>query len=197
MLKKHLIIFAKNPRIGRVKTRLARDMGKVGAWGFYRQMLSRIPARLAKKGPWETYLSYSPDHSLTKIFPAKKCGFLKQGAGDLGDRMFRPKDRLKPGPFVIIGTDIPDIKPSHIKKAFKLLGKNDVVFGPCDDGGFWLVGLKRHPIITDPYQQSVRWSHEETLNDCLKNLKSKKVAFLESLEDIDTFDDLKRWRENR
>lgn len=196
-MQKHLIIFAKNPRIGRVKTRLAKDMGKVGALRFYRQMLQSVPNRLSGKGPWQSYLSVSPDQTKRKLFKAVRARVIKQGSGDLGDRMLRPASFLKTGPFVVIGTDIPDIQPHHIRKAFKLLGSHDAVFGPCDDGGFWLVGLKRHPILTNPYGKNVRWSHEETLNDCLQNLKGKKVAFLETLDDIDTLDDLTRWRQNR
>lgn len=185
------MIFAKEPRIGRVKTRLARDVGKVAAWRFYRSMLATIPKRL--KGGWAVWLAISPDHAHMPF----KGKLLKQGSGDLGVRMLRPASLLPSGPVVIVGTDVPDIQPSHIRKAFRLLGKHDVVFGPADDGGFWLVGYKRHPIMTDPYKNQVRWSHPETLKDCLKNLRGKKVGFVDTLCDIDGADDLRRWRQNR
>jgi len=196
-VQKHLVIFAKSPRIGRVKTRLSRDIGKVEAWKFYRSMLHKIPKRLAADKRWTTWLAISPDETKKRCFPFGQVQWLKQGRGDLGDRMLRPATTLPMGPFIVVGTDIPDIQPLHIHKAFKSLGKNDAVFGPCSDGGFWLVGLKRHSIVTNPYRKPVRWSHAETLNDCLNNLKGKKVALIDELEDVDTLDDLRRWRENR
>lgn len=195
-MPKHLVIFAKEPRIGRVKTRLARDIGKVPAWRFYRHMLHEVPARLTGKGPWRTVISHSPDQMKPKLLNARADHFIKQGLGDLGTRMLRPAHTLPTGPFVVIGTDIPDITPAHIRKAFQLLGHHDAVFGPADDGGFWLVGLKRHPILSNPYGKSVRWSHPETLQDCLKNLKGKKVAFLDTLNDVDDGPSFRSWREN-
>ncbi|MDV7338280.1 TIGR04282 family arsenosugar biosynthesis glycosyltransferase [Terasakiella sp. A23] len=193
----HLVIFAKEPRIGRVKTRLARDIGKVPAWRFYRRMVHEMPRKLRRKGPWKTWISHSPDRMKPGLLSTQADGYLKQGSGDLGERMFRPASTLPPGPFLVIGTDVPGIRAHHIRKAFKLLGTHDVVFGPADDGGFWLVGLKRHGILANPYRRPVRWSHAETLNDCLANLEDKKVAFLDMLEDVDDGSSFLRWRENR
>lgn len=193
-MKNHLVIFVKEPRIGRVKTRLARDIGKVGAWRFYRRMLHDIPRRL-KKGGWQTWVCYSPDEAPRQVFGLSGLKWLKQGRGDLGDRMLRPAQSLPPGNFIVVGTDIPDILPSMIKTAFKQLGQKDVVFGPAQDGGFWLVGHKRHPRLHSPYK-NVRWSHEDTLHDCLVNLKGRRVGFVETLNDIDTVHDLISWRKN-
>lgn len=189
-MKKQLLIFAKEPRMGRVKTRLARDIGKVAAWRFYRHMLYSLPRRLQGKGPWQTMLSVSPDGAKARCFPYQAIQRIAQGQGDLGERMLAPAQSLPAGPFVVIGTDIPDIQPHHIREAFRLLGHNDVVFGKGNDGGFWLVGMKRHSILANPYK-NVRWSHAETLDDCLKNLKRYKVAFLEELADVDTAEDLR------
>ena len=75
-----------------------------------------------------------------------------------------------------------------------MLGTHDAVFGPAEDGGFWLVGLKRHPVLANPYSKAVRWSHSQTLQDCLQNLKNKKVTFVETLWDVDEYSDLMRWR---
>ncbi|WP_028880367.1 TIGR04282 family arsenosugar biosynthesis glycosyltransferase [Terasakiella pusilla] len=196
-MKPHLVIFAKEPRMGRVKTRLARDIGKVPAWRFYRAMLADLPKRLRGKGPWRTVISHSPDRMKPSLLCACADGYVAQGGGDLGQRMLRPARYLPTGPFVVIGTDIPDIQAHHIRQAFKLLGSHDAVFGPAEDGGFWLVGLKRHPILSNPYRRPVRWSHPETLADCLANLKGKKVAFLETLTDVDDGRSFRRWRENR
>jgi glycosyltransferase A (GT-A) superfamily protein (DUF2064 family) len=85
---------------------------------------------------------------------------------------------------VIIGTDIPGITPAHIAQAFRLLGRHDAVFGPADDGGYWLVGLKRRPRLPHPFT-SVRWSSPHALADTLANLEGTTVAFVATLSDVD------------
>ena len=122
---------------------------------------------------------------------------LAQGTGDLGHRMARIMRALPPGPAVIIGTDIPDITPSHVARAFRFLGRHDAVFGPATDGGYWLVGLKRRPRLPDIFA-GVRWSTEFTLSDSLAKLgHGHSVALLEILEDIDDGLSLERWRQKR
>jgi glycosyltransferase A (GT-A) superfamily protein (DUF2064 family) len=96
-------------------------------------------------------------------------------------RMF---DCLPPGPVVIIGTDIPEIGTRHIAQAFRKLGSNDAVLGPCDDGGYWLVGQRRTPRVLDIFA-NVRWSSAHTLEDTLANLAGARVAMLEHLGDVD------------
>jgi len=197
-LQNHLVIFAKEPRIGRVKTRLARDLGQVKAWRFYKTMVQNVPRRLGQKGAWTTWLALSPDHKKQGIRRASgnpTVRLMGQGGGDLGQRMLSPAQNLPTGRFIVIGTDVVGIRAHHISEAFKLLGQNDVVFGPASDGGFWLVGLKRHPILANPYSTGVRWSHPETLNDCLKGLEHKKIGYVETLSDVDNLVDFKNMQE--
>ncbi len=98
---------------------------------------------------------------------------------------------LPPGPVVIVGSDIPDIAPNHIAKAFRALGDNDAVFGPATDGGYWLVGLRRRPRFLDPFA-GVRWSSVHALADTLANLAGRRVAFVDLLSDVDDGDSLRR-----
>ena len=196
-MQKHLVIFAKEPRLGRVKTRLGREIGHVLAWRFYRSMLHSVPRNLINKGPWKTWLAVSPDNGVFQDIRMRQISYLPQGGGDLGKRMLSPAQTLPKGAFVVIGTDVPAIQPKHIRYAFKLLGQKDVVFGPAEDGGFWLVGHKRHPNMINPYKKLVRWSHPETLNDCLANLKGQKVGFVDTLYDVDDAQSLRRWRKDR
>jgi len=108
-VQNHLVIFAKEPRIGRVKTRLARQIGPVAAWRFYKDMLATIPKRLQKKGPWQTWLAISPDDAPKRSFNVARVKWMAQGLGDLGQRMLSPADKLPPGRFVVVGTDVPGI----------------------------------------------------------------------------------------
>ena len=117
---------------------------------------------------------------------------LAQGRGDLGRRMGRLFRDLPPGPVVIVGSDIPDIQSHHIWQAFCRLGAHDWVFGPARDGGYWLIGARRVPRLTLPFA-GVRWSSATTLDDTLANLKGRRIAFLQALDDIDHGSDLVRW----
>ena len=185
-INEHLVAMAKAPRIGRVKTRLGRDIGHVWAWGFYRRMLRTVLRPLARDRRWTTWLIVSPDRALLqgRLWPVRTPR-LTQGYGDLGDRMGRVMAIMPPGPVVIIGTDIPGIRTRHIEQAFQALGTHDVVFGPADDGGYWLVGLKRRPALKNIFTR-VRWSSEHTLADTRANLPAHwRVAELEVLTDVD------------
>ena len=185
-INEHLAVMVKAPRIGQVKTRLGRDIGHVRAWGFYRRMLLRVLRPLARNCRWTTWLIVSPDRVLRQdhLWPVRTPR-LSQGDGDLGDRMYRVMEVMPPGPVVIIGMDIPEIRTHHIEQAFRALGTHDVVFGPADDGGYWLVGLKRRPAFKNIFSR-VRWSSEHTLADTRTNLPAHwRVAELEVLTDVD------------
>jgi len=193
---RHLVIMAKAPRAGDVKTRLGKGIGVSAATGFYRSALARQLRKLAHDARWQSWLAVSPDRALGGACWPPGIARFSQGSGDLGQRMQRVFDILPPGPAVIIGTDIPDIRPAHISKAFHSLGASDAVFGPADDGGYWLVGLKRFPKVLNIFED-IRWSSPQTLSDTLRNLENQKVRFLESLNDIDTTDDYRRWRRQK
>lgn len=105
--------------------------------------------------------------------------------------------RMPPGPVVIIGTDIPDIGPDHIAAAFAALGRREAVFGPADDGGYWLIGLRRRP-FRPSLAGPVRWSTEHALADTERLLGPRvRAARLETLVDVDDGDSLDRWRKDR
>jgi rSAM/selenodomain-associated transferase 1 len=177
----HLVIFARHPRLGTGKRRLARDVGAVQALRFQRVMLALTLRRLGRDRRWTTWLAVTPDRARFRpIWPRS----LPQGRGDLGRRMARVARMSRPGPVVIVGSDIPGVTARHIARAFHELGQRDAVFGPAADGGYWLVGLRRRPRLLDPFR-NVRWSTGHALADTLQNLAGKKIAFLDTLADVD------------
>ena len=184
---------AKCPVAGRVKRRLAREIGDTAALRFYRATLAHTVLRLAGDRRWRTYLAVTPDASLAaSCWPSsRKLALLPQGQGDLGTRMQALFDRLPPGPAVIVGSDIPAVRPAHIARAFRLLGRADAVFGPARDGGYWLVGLKRSVRQLVPFD-GVPWSAEGTLAATVANLRGRIVAFASTLSDVDTAADYRR-----
>lgn len=184
---RHLVVFAKEPMMGQVKTRLGHDIGVLLATQFYRRNVANLLRHLANDGRWNCWLALSPDKAVrSKLFCPNSFIVLKQGRGNIGDRMGRAIAGMPPGPVVIVGTDIPTIRPHHIEAAFKAVGHHDVVFGPALDGGYWLVGARRSPSTPDIFKH-VRWSSKYTLIDSLNRAQQKKlkVAFLDILEDID------------
>lgn len=181
---------AKSPVAGRVKRRLGREIGAAASIHFYRNCLSHTALRLVQDKRWRTLLAIDPDRDVEVGFePSRqKLARMKQGDGDLGQRMRRLFAALPPGPAIIVGSDIPAIEPEHIAQAFRLLGRNDAVFGPAPDGGYWLIGFKRTPKALAPFA-GVRWSSPHALADTLANLKSRRVAFAAMLSDVDSKDD--------
>ncbi len=191
--QKRLVIMIKVPKAGAVKTRLARDIGVVPATYFFRHAALRVIQRLSRDRRWQTYLAVTPDIELSSPAWPSEIPRIPQGGGNLGERMQRVFDRDGPGPVVIIGTDIPEISPAHIAHAFYLLGRHDVVFGPADDGGYWLVGQKRCPKVL-PLFNGVRWSTEHTLADTRANLNDHCVALTHRLNDVDNAEEYRRLR---
>ncbi len=184
---KHLIIMAKSPRLGRVKRRLGREIGDVAAIRFYRNSLSHTALRLAQDRRWRTLLAVDPDRDIRDGFEPvpRRLNRVRQGEGDLGQRMRRLFAALPPGPAIIVGSDIPRIEPKHIAQAFRLLGRADAVLGPAPDGGYWLIGVNRTPKALAPFA-GVRWSSPHALADTLVNLRGRRVAFAAELDDVDT-----------
>ncbi|WP_300304238.1 TIGR04282 family arsenosugar biosynthesis glycosyltransferase [Ferrovibrio sp.] len=184
----HLVIFARVPRMGTGKRRLAADIGAAEALRFQRQCLAATLRKLAPDRRWKTWLALAPH---ARSHWGSEAFTLPQPRGDLGRRMGRVAQAMPPGPVVIIGSDIPGIARRHIARAFRDLGGNDAVFGPASDGGYWLVGLRRRPRFVDPFA-NVRWSTPHALADTTANLGGYRFALLDMLDDIDTGADLRQ-----
>ncbi len=186
-----VIVFAKAPRAGAVKTRLAADIGPARATALFRIMTERTIAEAAR-GQWRTIVAVDPAAALSgweNLFPPHVTR-IPQGGGDLGRRMKRAFASVKEGPAVIIGADAPGLRAAHLRAAFQALAGADAAFGPARDGGYWLIGLANRRAAPDLFE-SVRWSSPNALADTLKTLPPAfKTAMLEPLSDIDEAADL-------
>ena len=198
MLPQHLVLFARRPQLGAVKRRLAIDIGAAAAHRFYRRTLQDVAWRLGGDRRWRTWLAVTPDSAAAApgLWPAPPGTLvIGQGGGDLGTRMARPLQAFPPGPVVIVGSDIPDVENADIAAAFRALGDHDLVFGPAVDGGYWLVGARRRPVVPRNLFTNVRWSSKHALADTLANLPTTcRVAMLEERSDIDDGAAWRRWR---
>lgn len=183
-----LIIMAKAPMMGRSKTRLAADIGPVQAMRLYRMMMRRV-IRQTQSDKWDTVLCVTPPRALGNVPEWAGLPQVPQVGGGLGDRLqavFSVK-----GPTVVIGTDCPEITRADIQQAFDALKRHDAVFGPADDGGFWLIGLNgpARPGLFD----LVRWSHRQTLADMRTRIRGQ-AAYLRLLIDVDDGEALAAWK---
>jgi uncharacterized protein len=181
-VKGTLAVFARVPQWGRVKTRLARQAGPGPALAAYRAMLTQT-LFLARDKRWRAIVAVTPPH-----IPLGERRFLSrmpQGQGDLGARMERVFRGRAIGPIVIVGTDCPAMRKADIAAAFRALGQADAVFGPAEDGGYYLIGLKRLRACPRLFS-GVRWSSGTTLADTLASLpKGWRVQMLRTLSDVD------------
>jgi rSAM/selenodomain-associated transferase 1 len=189
-MRPKLVIMVKEPRPGRVKTRLGKDIGlTASAWWFRHQ--TRALLRRIEDPRWDTLLAVSPDAEglNSRVWPAH-LPRVAQGRGHLGDRMGRLLRGLPKGPVCIIGADIPDVTRPRIAEAFKALGNHEAVFGPAPDGGYWLIGMKRVKRVPLSILQDVRWSSEHALTDSARSLGEVSIANVAVLRDVDTVEDL-------
>ncbi|MEO1889883.1 MAG: TIGR04282 family arsenosugar biosynthesis glycosyltransferase [Cycloclasticus sp.] len=200
MASKVLQIFAKQPEQGRVKTRLAADIGEQQACEVYSRLLNNTIKNSCSED-WDLELWCAPDinHFVFRSL-AKKFGLrLKAQSGEgLGERMLYALGEGKKvaDKVVLIGTDCPVISLEYIEQAFEALNKNDIVFGPVEDGGYILVGTRE---INQNMFSDVEWSVAGTLNQNIKAIEHCNLSYglLPELWDLDRVDDLKRWQQLR
>lgn len=189
-----LMIFVKNPELGRVKTRLAREIGDEKALKVYlrlRKMTIETASRVQNTDLQVWYSEYSetddgidPDRFSKKVQSGRDLGErMKHAFQDLFDHGFRKG--------VIIGSDCPDLTHDLIEKAFKLLDDHPLVIGPARDGGYYLLGIREmHEELFD----AIPWSTDQVLELTLSRAKELGLSagLLETLSDLDTLEDLEK-----
>jgi rSAM/selenodomain-associated transferase 1 len=185
-----VLVMAKEPRPGRVKSRLARDIGTIDAVWWYRRRCRDLLREL-RDPRWQTVLAVTPDRAgpQSRVWP-DDVPRIGQGPGDLGDRMGRLLRSMPPGPVLIVGTDIPGLRRHHIARAFRALGSAEAVIGPATDGGFWLIGLSRTRPVPAAIFTGVRWSTPQARADTIRSLGAARLALVDELQDVDTAADI-------
>ncbi|MCB9185197.1 MAG: TIGR04282 family arsenosugar biosynthesis glycosyltransferase [Flavobacteriales bacterium] len=186
----HLIIFIKNPVLGKVKTRLAAGIGEQRALEIYMQLLE-ITRSVALKINCTRNVFYS-DEIVSDDWEDDKFNKFVQEGDDLGERMknaFEQVFALGAKNAVIIGSDCPELTSNIIAEAFELLDNRDVTIGPANDGGYYLLGMKKlHPFLFEEKE----WSTDSVFEDTVIDLSENQLSYgcLEKLSDLDTVSDL-------
>ncbi|MEM9749871.1 MAG: TIGR04282 family arsenosugar biosynthesis glycosyltransferase [Pseudomonadota bacterium] len=181
-----LYAFVKQPVLGRVKTRLARDVGATEATRFYRGVSAAVLRRLSGDARWRLIAAVDPPAALGAPIPGwpGRARRVPQAPGDLGARM-GAVFRAARGPTAIIGTDAPALRAHHVATAFDALRRADAVFGLAEDGGYWLIGLAGRRAAPDLFK-GVRWSSPHALEDTIASLpRGFRIEEAARLPDVD------------
>lgn len=191
-----LLVFAKAPRPGAVKTRLAAAVGPDAAAEAYRRMGRMIAVQLAD-APAEMTVCFDPpgtEAEMRRWLDPLPRRYLPQGHGDLGERMARLVRRALTGPdradrAVVVGTDAPTVDGAVATRALNALDSADIVLGPSTDGGYYLIGLNAP--CPDLFR-SIPWSTSSVLAATAARAREQglDVTYLEMQADIDTLADL-------
>ncbi|MGV3586896.1 MAG: TIGR04282 family arsenosugar biosynthesis glycosyltransferase [Adhaeribacter sp.] len=191
MNKDLLIIFIKNPILGKVKSRLAATVGPEKALAIYHQLLHRTQ-KVTQNLPVDKALYYADFIPEKDSWDTAVYTKYLQVTGDLGQRMeqaFQQGFSDNYNRICIIGSDCFELSSEIIQQAFRRLEDKDVVIGPAEDGGYYLLGLTQHqPFLF----QNKHWSTESVLLDTLQDVKAKNlsVTLLPTLTDVDEEKDL-------
>lgn len=181
MAKPLVIVFARAPRYGAVKTRLAAEIGAEETLRFYRSMLTGLVRRLRDDARWETVFCVTPDAAAGAGWPLRAVA---QGSGDLGRRMVRALRKARTRPAVVVGSDIPALEARHIAMAFTALRRGPFVLGPARDGGYWLIGTRDGAHMAPNVLDGVRWSSAHALADTRARL-AHAIVLDTMLDDVD------------
>lgn len=195
MEKASLIVFAKLPEPGKVKTRLGEAIGMEQAAEVYRQFAAHafsLAHELDSEGA-TVYVFYAPGAAQVEVerWVGHPYRYLQQRGNDLGERMRNAFDTaFADGAVksVIIGTDVPELEVDIIKAAFDALTTTDVVLGPSTDGGYYLLGMKER---TEDLFSNIEWSSGHVLEQTLRRVRQLNLTYymLQSLADVDTAED--------
>lgn len=187
--KRALLIFTRNPELGRCKTRLAKVIGDEKALAVYNILLQHT-VTIAQNVNADKFVFYSEDIRKDDIWDIDLFRKKLQTGNDLGARMenaFTEIFAIGYEKVVIIGSDMYDLSTSDIENAFLQMQTHDVVIGPAIDGGYYLLGLKQ---INQKLFRNKEWGTTSLLNDTLEDLKDKIICKLGKKNDIDVYEDL-------
>ena len=189
MSKNLVMVFTRNPELGKVKTRLAKTIGEQSALNIYKFLLNHTET-VIRNIDCDKAIYYSVKVRDNDIWdPSLYSKHLQQGK-DLGKRMYYAfLDAFSEGykKVAIVGSDLYDLQPKHIENAFNKLDSYEVVIGPAEDGGYYLLGMKTiHSQVFTTKEWGTSTVFENTIND----LQNESVFLLEELNDIDVYDDI-------
>ena len=185
-----LLIFTRNPELGKCKTRLAAKIGDTAALDIYKFLLNRTVA-FTQGLECSKLVYYSEEIWENDVWNNQIYQKGLQEGKDLGKRMenaFAQGFNSGFKKIIIIGSDMYDLSQADLEKAFSTLDSHDYVIGPAEDGGYYLLGMKS---IQQTLFQDKEWGTASVLSDTLKNLEKESLFLLPEKNDVDHYEDIK------
>ena len=191
MLKNNplVLVFCKNQIIGKVKSRLAMNIGQKKALLIYSELVNKT-ALIVNSLSSEVHVYYSDYIEYNDNFNSSKIKKFIQKGNNLGDRIINALNSSFKNfsPVVVIGSDLWELEISDIEDAFEILKNKNIVIGPSTDGGYYLIGMN---YFDTKIFENKNWGQESVLNDTIRDIKDKtNIYLLDEKTDIDTYDDL-------
>jgi rSAM/selenodomain-associated transferase 1 len=187
--KSALIVFARNPELGKCKTRLAKTVGDENALAIYKLLLGHT-VEITKNLNIDKYVYYSNSIVKNDVWNEDIFRKKKQEGEDLGRRMdnaFLDLFTVGYQKVIIIGSDMYDLNKTDLENAYSCLEKNDVVIGPASDGGYYLLGMKK--LYTQVFKNK-KWGTNSVFKDTMTDLCDANVCKLQERNDIDVYNDI-------
>lgn len=192
--KPALIIFIRNPELGKVKTRIAKTVGDEKAFQVYLALLKHIRNITQDVKGVERYLFYTHFIDHADEWDEKYYHKRIQCDGDIGTKMNDAFERVldKHQSAIIVGSDIASLTTAIIEKSIHVLKKNDYVLGPALDGGYYLLGMKKPSAFLF---NDMIWSTNQVFNDTTRRIKKANASFglVDTLSDIDHWEDWQKY----
>ena len=191
MLKNNplVLVFCKNQIIGKVKSRLALKIGQKKAFLIYSELVDKT-ASIVNSLSSEVHVYYSDYIEENDKFNSSKIKKFIQKGNNLGDRIINALNISFKNfsPIVVIGSDLWKLEISDIEDTFRILKNKNVVIGPSNDGGYYLIGMN---YLDTKIFENKNWGQESVLNDTIRDIDDKtNIHLLDEKTDIDTYDDL-------
>ncbi len=198
MLNRGILLFARFPEKGRVKTRLETHLEQGEVLGLYKRFVEDILATLYGSGYPITVCYWPPDRGADmQAWLGPAPAYFPQKGGDIGERMRNAFAEAFAGGMdqaILLGTDFPDIEMEIIEEAFDGLSRKDMTLGPAADGGYYMIGFNRHAFIKEVFA-GISWGTGRVFSETLGKISSAAVGvyILPEWQDIDTFEDLQQF----
>ena len=189
-MKNALIIFVRKPELGKVKTRLAATIGDSNALKVYNDLLLHTKS-IVKNLSADKFIFYNDQSVEEDLWSAKSFYKKIQVGSTLGEKMENAFKTLNSDGYekiIIIGSDCFELDENLIYNAFKELDTHDVVIGPANDGGYYLLGMRQfYPFLF----LNKKWSTEKVFSDTLIDIKANNLTYfqLPFLTDVDNEED--------
>lgn len=184
-----LVIFTRNPELGKCKTRLAKTVGDARALRIYKFLLEHT-AKITKSVKADKFVYYTDSIRENDFWDDNSYTKRIQKGETLGDKMHNAFSGLFDSGYtkvMIVGSDLYELTAPDIEAAFRELNDHNYVIGPAKDGGYYLLGMKK---LNDKVFKNKEWSTPSVFEDTLKDLKEESVAIIEERNDVDYYEDI-------